>query len=422
MKIHPKVGLAVLATTFLPLAACGGGDTDSETASAGLEGRGPITYVAGKDNTGLVAPMIERWNKEHPEEEVTFEEQTDEADQQHEDLVQNFQAEGTGYDVVSVDVIWTAEFAAKDWLQPLEGDLALDTEGFFPAPLEAATYDGKLYAAPTSSDGGMLYYRKDLVDTPPESWDEMMEMCSIAEENNMDCYAGQFSQYEGLTVNAAEAINTFGGEIVDESGKPVVDSPESVAGLSALADAYADGNIPKEAITYTEEEGRISFQEGRLLFLRNWPYVYSLATTEKTSKVKDSLGLAPLPGDGDGPGVSSLGGHSAAISVFSENKATAHDFLEYLTSEEEQRSNLEVGSLAPVLTALYEDPELAKKFGYLPTLKTSIENAVARPVTPYYPAVTIAIQENAYQAIKGDKSVEDAITDMQAAIDTAAAG
>ncbi|MBA3266604.1 MAG: ABC transporter substrate-binding protein, partial [Nocardioidaceae bacterium] len=83
---------------------------------------------------------------------------------------------------------------------------------------------------------------------------------------------------------------------------------------------------------------------------------------------------------------------------------------------------LEVGSLAPVLTALYEDPELAKKFGYLPTLKTSIENAVARPVTPYYPAVTIAIQENAYQAIKGDKSVEDAITDMQAAIDTAAAG
>ena len=78
------------------------------------------------------------------------------------------------------------------------------------------------------------------------------------------------------------------------------------------------------------------------------------------------------------------------------------------------------GSLAPALAALYDDSELIKKHPYLPTLKTSILNAVPRPVTPFYPAVTKAVSDNAYAAIKGDKPVEQALTDMQAAITAAA--
>ena len=144
----------------------------------------------------------------------------------------------------------------------------------------------------------MLYYRKDLVPTPPTTWDEMMGMCSIAEENNMACYAGQFAKYEGLTVNASEAINSAGGSVLDDDGKPNLTRRKRKAGLENLAKAYADGNIPKEAITYQEEQGRQAFQDGKLLFHRNWPYVYNLATTEGSSKVKDKFGVAPLPGQG----------------------------------------------------------------------------------------------------------------------------
>ena len=98
----------------------------------------------------------------------------------------------------------------------------------------------------------------------------------------MDCYAGQFAKYEGLTVNAAEAINTAGGKIVDEDGKtPTVNTPEAAKGLSELVDAYKNGNIPKQAITYKEEQGRQAFQSGKLLFLRNWPYVYNLASDRR---------------------------------------------------------------------------------------------------------------------------------------------
>lgn len=419
----PAATAGILALT---LSACGGGGGGGTTgggsdADANLDSRGPITFVQGKDNNNVIRPLIDKWNAAHKDEQVTFKEQTDQADQQHDDLVQHFQAKQSDYDVTDVDVVWTAEFAAKGWLQPLKDKMAVDTSAMLPATVNSATYKGTLYAAPRTSDGGILFYRKDLVPNPPKTWDEMMGMCSIAQQNNIGCYAGQFSKYEGLTVNASEAINSAGGSVLDKDGKPSLNTPEAKAGLGNLAKAYADGNIPKEAITYKEEDSRQAFQSGKLLFLRNWPYVYSLMSTEGSSAVKDKFGMAALPGK-DGPGASSLGGHNTAISVYSKHKATALDFVKFLTSAESEKFYATQGSLAPVLGSLYSDQELVAKLPYLPVLKTSIDNAVPRPVTPFYPAVTKAIQDNAYSAIKGEKSVETALSDMQKSIESAGAG
>ncbi|CAH0238396.1 putative ABC transporter-binding protein DR_1438 [Arthrobacter sp. Bi83] len=421
----PVATAGVLALT---LSACGGGGGGATgggaaggDAAAGLDGRGPITYVQGKDNSNVVRPLVAKWNAAHPNEKVTFKEQTDQADQQHDDIVQHFQAKDAGYDVVDVDVVWTAEFAAKGWLQPLKDKMAIDTGAMLKPTVDSGTYKGTLYAAPQTSDGALLYYRKDLVPTPPKTWDEMMSMCSIAKKNNIGCYAGQFSKYEGLTVNASEAINSAGGSVLDKDGKPSLNTPEAKAGLENLAKAYADGNIPKEGITFQEELSRQAFQSGKLLFLRNWPYVYNLATTEGSSAVKDKLGIAPIPG-ATGAGASSLGGHNLAVSVYSKNKATSLDFLKFMTSEESEKFYATQGSLAPVLGSLYTDKDLVAKLPYLPVLKTSIEKAVPRPVSPFYPAVTKAIQENAYSAIKGEKPVDTALSDMQKSIESAGAG
>ena len=419
---HPKklAPIAMLGALALVLSACSSGTTTGSGTSggpsaSGLTGRGPITYVQGKDNSNVVLPMIAKWNAAHPTEKVTFKSQTDNANQQHDDLVQNFQAKNPNYDVVSVDVIWTGEFAAKGWLQPLTGPMAVSTTAMLPATVKTATYNGVLYAAPVTSDGGILFYRKDLVPTPPKTWAEMMSMCSIAKAKNIGCYAGQFAQYEGLTVNTAEAISSEGGTIVGADGKPTVTSAAATKGLQNLATAYANGDIPKEAITFQEEQGRLAFESGKLMFLRNWPYVYNLAKTDASSTVKNTFGMAALPG-ATGPGASSLGGHNAAISVYSKNKATAHDFLQFLTSTEIEKFQATQASLAPVLSALYTDPALVAKLPYLPVLKTSIDHAVPRPVTPFYPAVTKAVQDNAYAAIKGDVPVATALANMQKAI------
>ena len=422
LRMHKRRTLTVMAGAMavaLVASACGGDDGGSgDAASAGADARGPITYVQGKDNSGLLGPMAEKWNAAHPNEKVTIKEQSDQADQQHDDLVQHFQAKDPSYDVVSVDVVWVAEFAAKGWLTPLKDNFKLDTTGFLEPPVKASTYNKTLFAAPTSSDGAMLYYRTDLVKTPPKTIDEMWGMCSIAKQNGMDCFAGQFAKYEGGTCNATEWMNAYGAKVVDDAGKPTVDSPEAARGLKELADHYKSGDIPKQAITYQEEQSRAAFQAGKLLFLRNWPYVYNLASTDAASKVKGKFAVAPLPGV-DGPGTSTLGGHQAAISTYSKYKATALDFLKFLTSPEEQKNNMEKGSLAPVIESIYTDEALVKKYPYLPVLKESIANAVSRPVTPYYPAVTQAIQDNFYAAIQGQKTPEAAVKDMQAAMQAA---
>ncbi|HEV8167647.1 MAG TPA: ABC transporter substrate-binding protein, partial [Actinomycetota bacterium] len=76
--------LAVLAVSALLMAGCGGGgDSGGGGSDQSLTSRGPITYVAGKDNNNVNRPTIDKWNKAHPDEKVTFKEQSDQADQQH---------------------------------------------------------------------------------------------------------------------------------------------------------------------------------------------------------------------------------------------------------------------------------------------------------------------------------------------------
>lgn len=413
-----RAAVYATAASLLTLTACSS-DSGSDAASENLDGRGPITYVEGKDTTetGVVRKIIDAWNAEHPDEQVTFKEQSSEAGAAHDDMVQNLQAKQSDYDVLALDVVWTAEFAANGWLQPLEGDFALDTSKLLAPTVASATYAGKLYAAPKNTNGGLLFYRTDLVPNAPKTWAEMIGSCGVAEAADIDCYAGQFFNYEGLTVNTAEAVNSHGGSFVGEDGKtPTVDSPEARAGLQALVDGFKGGQIPGQATTYKESESQKAFEDGKLMYLRNWPYVYGTAAKEG-SEVIGKYGVAPLPGV-NGVGTSTLGGYNAAISAYSKNKATAHDFLEFLTAEKAQRILAE-GSLPPVLGSLYDDPTLIEQFPFLPTLKESIANAVPRPVTPFYPAVTKAVHDNAYAAIKGEKSVDQAITDMQAGIATA---
>jgi multiple sugar transport system substrate-binding protein len=426
--MSPKVaiGAVSLLSVAVVLAGCSGSKKDSG-ANAGADARGPITFVTGKDNSGLMPHLASEWNASHANEKVTIKQQSDQADQQLSDLEQHFQAKDPGYDVVTVDVVWSAEFAAKGWIIPLEGKYALPTDKLLGPPVKAATYNGKLYAAPYASDAGLLYYRKDLVPKAPTTWDEMIADCQKVGTSptitgkTPACYAGQFAKYEGLTVNASEAINTAGGKIVQEDGKtPAVDSPEAAKGLSFLVNGFKQGYIPREALGFQETQILNAFEAGQLVFLRNWPYADAILAGTG-SKVAGKFDIAPLPGL-NGPGASSLGGHSVAISTYSKYKATALDFLKFVESDSVQRYNLTQGSNAPVLASLYDDPALVQKFPYLPVLKTGIQNAIPRPVTPFYPAVTEAIETNAYAALQGTTSVESALKSLQAAIQSATAG
>ncbi|MGW9405095.1 ABC transporter substrate-binding protein [Arthrobacter sp. NPDC055585] len=422
------LGTAVLTISALAVTGCGAGSEEPETqqdAAAAFEGRGPINYVSSRDASGAAQDSIDKWNSEHPDEQVTFIELPDSADQQRQQLVQNAQIESDTFSVLNLDVVWTSEFAANRWIMPMPED-ALPTDSMVPAAVETATYRGTLYGAPYYTDGALLYYRTDLlqaagIDAPPTNWEEMTAACekvlALPEADGMSCYAGQFDKNEALTVNFTEAVGSAGGQVFDE-GAPTVDTPEALAGLTQLTDAFNDGLVPSDAITYLEEQGRRAFQEGDLVFLRNWPFVYSsLTATDGSSAVVDKFGMSSVPGIGENPGVSTLGGRNLAVSPFTQNKATALDFIKFFTSEEESRARLDKSSRAPVYPSLLEDPAVVEKRPFYPTLLESLENAQARPQVVKYGATTTAIQEEAYAALTGEKDPETALADMQAKLE-----
>jgi multiple sugar transport system substrate-binding protein len=421
-------GAALLAVAAVVLAGCGdsGSDESSGDQSTTLEGRGPIKFVSGKDTSGNMQKLVDQWNGKHPNEKVTITELPESADDQRDAMVRNAQAKSKEFSVLNLDVVWTAEFAANRWVVQLPQD-QFDLENFLEPAVNTAKYRDNLYAVPVYSDGGLLYYRKDLltaagVAAAPKTWDDMKAACTkvkaLPGNANLGCYAGQYDKYEGLTCNFSEAVQSAGGSILDESGKPTVDTQEAKDGLGFLVDGLKNGEIPKAAATYQEEPSRRAFQDGELIFLRNWPYVYAKATaTDGSSKIVGKFDVAPLPGK-SGPGVSTLGGHNLAISSYAENKATALDFIKFFTSAESERSNLLATSQAPTRANLYDDKELVSKFPYLTTLKESILTAVPRPQAVKYGDVTAAIQEAAYGAMSGDTSVDDALKNLQSKLET----
>jgi multiple sugar transport system substrate-binding protein len=402
-------------TVMLVLTACGGPSGGGGGGGGGAEGTGPITFVAGKDTSGKYPAVIKKWNTAHPDQKVSLLELPEAADAQRSAFVTNLQAKSDRYDVMGIDVVWTAEFAKSGWL------LALD-EGQFPVnemlkpAVDTGRFEGKLWAIPYDTNGGLLFYRKDILDKagkqPPKTFDELKALCPLAQQNNMGCYAGQFAKYEGLTVNFAEAVQAAGGEIMTDNGTKVALGAPAVQGLSFLADGFKNGTMPKQAITYKEEEGRRAFMSGKLLFMRNWPYVYGLASKpDPANKVQGKFGVVPLPGF-SGAGSSSLGGLNLAVSAYSKKQKSAVEFLKLASTKEQMKAMSMTSAEPPAWADLYNDPEMVKTFPYLPTLKEGLLAAKPRPITPYYQEVTSAIEEEAYVALQGQKAPDQAINDL----------
>jgi multiple sugar transport system substrate-binding protein len=396
-----RLALGVLTLAVTLLASCAGpGDEDGQQVAGGGTGTGPITLAIGREGSGYLQPLLDRWNKEHPAERVTLLELPEASDEQRAQMVANLQAKSDRYDVLVLDVIWTAEFADAGWIIPLERSM-FPLDRFLAPVVDTAVYKGKLWAVPYTSNAGLLYYRKDILDRerlrPPKTWAELREQAgTLSRRYDIGGYAGQLLAYEGLTVNFAEAMQSAGGdEIVSPDGTQVtMDVDKARLGLDFLRQGVREGWIPRAALNYKEEESRIAFQEGDLLFARNWPHAYGPAK----EALGDRFGVTRLPGI-DGPGSSSLGGNNLAISTYSKKQRSALGFIRYFTSLSNQRRVLIDGSFPPVWAELYDDPGLIKRFPYLPVLKETILNAEPRPVNADYNQMSLTIASAVSRAL-----------------------
>ena len=404
-------------------AACSKGDSGGGGATADFSGTGPITWVQGKDfSSGMVQAHLDEWNEQNPDEQVTLIELPKEADQQRQSLINNAQTQSDAYDVISVDVVWVAEFAANQWILELPMD-DLRNDDIVQSVWDAGCYRDKLFAMPYVTDAPLMYYRKDLLAEAgvevPTTWDGIKSAVdavrALPGHEDIGGFGGQLSKYEGLTCCAAEFIHTAGGDFLDGEGQVVVNSPESIKGLQNLMDGFKDGYIPAKAREWTEEDSRNAFEGGNLVFQRQWPFQYA---DDLQNLGADKFDVAALPSIDGKSYVPTLGGHYCGVSAFSKNKATALKFIQWWTTKESEQYMLDKQSNAPILGSLYEDAEMVQKYPYLPTLRASLDAAEARPKAVAYGDVTAAIQDAVFPTIQTDSTTtaEQAITGLEEAL------
>ncbi len=343
--------------------------------------------------------------------------------------LQLFEAQSGDADILEIDVIWPGDLA-QHLVDLYQTDgVKEDMQEYFPAIVENNTVDGKLVGIPYFTDAGLLYYRTDLLeqygfDGPPETWTELQEMATTIMEgegaNNPDFtgFVWQGEAYEGLTCDALEWIASFGGgTIISPEGEIEVFNDQSIAALEAAAGWV--GTISPKAVTgFQEEDARQIFQNGNAVFMRNWPYAYSLATADD-SDIADSVGVVPLPaGEGEGAApAATLGGWQLGVNKYGKNPAVAVDVARFLTSYDEQLTKAIAASSLPTIEAIYQDQKLLdSNVAWFADLLPVFQNAVARPSTvsaPRYNEVSNLFFKAVHDVLTGANDAETAMGELE---------
>jgi multiple sugar transport system substrate-binding protein len=200
-----------------------------------------------------------------------------------------------------MDIVWVPKFAAAGWLMDLSDRLPKEQlVKFLKGNIEGGQYQDRLYRIPTTSDAGVLYYRKDLLDKagvqPPETFEQMVNIAQNLQKQGDTRwgYLWQGKQYEGVSAMFVEVLEGFGGFWANPDTLEVgLDQPQAIQAVDFLRNLIVKGISPRGVSTYGEEETRLLFQSGGSVFVRNWPYVWKLANAED-SKVKGDVGIKPM--------------------------------------------------------------------------------------------------------------------------------
>ena len=355
--------------------------------------------------------------------------QPTDTDRRRQGLVISLKSRKADPDVFLMDVAWVAQFGASEWLEPLDDYIKnenMNLDVFFNRVVNLVDrYNGGLIALPVYIDGGVLYYRKDLLrkygySEPPETWDKLVD-CALKVQKDMRNinpnfygFLWQGAQYEGLVCNWIEFAASNGGGIILRDGKIKLNLPSNIEAVQFMYDLIHTYKIspPNTFTEMKEEEVRMSFQKGDALFERNWPYAWALHQSED-SYVKGKVDIAPLPHFPSGKSVSTLGGWHIGISKYSDAKSKAFKFLKFVVSYETQKKlGLKLG-WNPGRKDVYNDNEVLERLPHLAKLKNVFENALPRPNLPYYTQISEILQHYINAAIAGKLTPEVALSQAE---------
>lgn len=373
-------------------------------------------YISSQHQPQVWRQVLDKFEAANPGTKVTIETGGNTSEAQAQYLNTIMSAKDSSLDVLILDVIRPAQFAAAGWTSPFEGK---DMSVYLPAYAEANTVDGKVVALPAFADSMFLYYRKDLLEKygiePPKTWDELKAAVKKINggENNADL---QGLSFQGKAIEGA--VCTFllpywsQGKSLVQNGKLTFDKDAAVKSLK-LWKSFVDEGISKKNIAeVATDDTRKEFQAGNVVFAVNWSYAWA-QSQGKESAVVGKVGVTRLPAMAGGDQATCLGGWEWGVSAYSKNQDAAKKLVEYLSSPESSKFMAINGSLLPTYPSLYQDAEVVKAAPWFADAKQVVETAKPRPVTPRYNEVSETIRTTVNAVLAGVMTPEDGATQIE---------
>ena len=418
MKLRLRIEFFVLVVLIpglvISFTACQGKQGSSSTVSAE---KIKIIYAGYPDPSGAKKKVVDDFNASHKNIEVVAMDMPANSNTMHDAYVTAFAAGSSDYDVISSNLPWPAEFEKAGYVTALDKFVKKDNlniQDFFPNYIQAYTINGQLWGLPNYANVGILYYRKDLVSTPPTTWDDLLRQSKALMASGKVKYGflPQAAQNEVLVCNAVEYIGSYGGQIVDSNGSLVIDSDAVRNGLSEFKRIVDSGICPSDVTTYLEANSTTMFLAGDGAFCRNWPNMWSVSQSPDKSKVVGKVGIAPLPASATGKSSGCLGGYGCMINKHSKNIDGAWEFVKYLTSEQGQKTQSTIGGWLPTRPALYKDADVLKANPQFSWIYAAMGTAITRPVSPVYSKLSEIMQIDISKLLWGAMPVKTAVEDM----------
>lgn len=418
MRLSPKTVIRLLVCCVGVFVLCGCQPVSVDPVT--------ITMASGVGREyEILLQQVAQFEAAHPQINVEVLELFEDTAMRYEFFVQNLEDQNSTIDIFMMDIIWPPEFGSHGWTVPLDDYVAeqgIVMQDFLPGSVAANSWEGKLVSMPWFTDAGLLYYRKDLLQAygaaVPETWAELLEtgrMIMDAEREHTPEMVGfvyQAAAYEGLVCNYLEYVRGNGAQVLDESGTQVLlDTPEAVEALEIFASM---GQIAPLGINnFIENDALNYFLSGNAVFMRNWPYAWSLLNAED-SVVRGKVGVVALPHGPQGRvGVSTIGGWQLGVSAYSQHPQEAFEFVAFLTSLEQQKYKAIHAAQNPTRRAAYQDAEILAANPFMGELFDVFANAKPRPVHPQYTGdISPIIQTEVHSVLRGEKDAQTATRDM----------
>ncbi|HZV50134.1 MAG TPA: ABC transporter substrate-binding protein [Candidatus Dormibacteraeota bacterium] len=403
MVVTRRLAAALLGGSMLFLAACGSGGGTS----------GPVSIVFATQGLGAEGDASKKavadFNKANPGIHVSILTLSPTANNAYQQLTQRFIAGSDTPDVITSDVIWPATFAKSGWILPLDR-FHLNTGDFFAGQLKSGTYQGKLYAVPWFINAEGVYYRTDLVSSPPTSPQQLVQEAKAVMSSNPSIKTGfafEGAKYEGVVTAFLNVLGGFGGSL-DPSK---IDSPENVQALTYLKNLiYQDHVSPPAVTSWQESNVQDQWLSGQAAFAMNWPYIFQLS--EKAgSAVQGKTGWIPFPSSTGTP-MSALGGDDLVINARSKHPDAAWKFIQYLTSPSVQIQRAIGAGDPPAVKSAYTQ-QLYSQAPYYRQEQAVFNVVEPRPVSPVYPQISEVLQTQLNAALTNQTSPEQALAAAQ---------